>query len=211
VLDRRNESDDSSGRDPGRTRQSPPDRDRFEEVALPHLDSVYRLALSLTGSEAEAHDLVQETFIRAYKAFAGFELRDYGAKPWLFRILYNAFYTLKGRQKRQPALLEDVDFDQFARGSGEREAVDSAAGAFGALNWELVDEEIKSALQRLQPEYRAVLLLWSLEKLSYKEIAEVCDCALGTVMSRLFRARRILARELATYARERRWPTQRCD
>ena len=183
-------------------------KDRFQEIALPHLDSVYRLARSLAVTEAEAEDLLQETFIRAYRAFPGFELRDYGAKPWLFRILYNAFYTLKGRQRRQPTLLDEVDFDQFAHGSGEREVVNPAVGA---LDWEQVDEELKSAVQRLQPEYRAVLLLWSVEGLSYKEIAEVCDCALGTVMSRLFRARRILAKSLADYARERRWPTERCE
>lgn len=108
-------------------------------------------------------------------------------------------------------LLGEVDFDQFADGSGERENWDPAVSALGALDWEQIDEELKSPLQRLQPEYRAVLLLWSLEGLSYKEIAEVCDCALGTVMSRLFRARRILANALADYARERRWPTERCD
>jgi len=186
-------------------------KDRFEEVALPHLDSVYRLARSLADSEAEADDLLQETFVRAYRAFPGFELREYGAKPWLFRILYNAFYTLKGRQRRQPVLLNEVDFDQFAAGSGEREDAEPAIGAQGVPDWEQVDEELKSAVQRLQPEYRAVLLLWSLEGLSYREIAEVCDCALGTVMSRLFRARRILAKALVDYARERRWPTERCD
>ena len=211
MLGGRNESDGSSERASGSKRRAAVDRDRFEEVALPHLDSVYRLARSLTRSEAEAQDLVQETYIRAYRAFSGFELREYGPKPWLFRILYNAFYTLRGRQKRQPTLLDDVDFDQFAHGSGDREDVDLASGAFGVLNWEQIDDEIKSALERLQPEYRAVLLLWSFEDLSYKEIAEVCDCALGTVMSRLFRARRILARELVDYARERRWPTKRCD
>ena len=211
MLRSQNGSDDSSER----SETNPPGgssmKDRFEEIALPHLDSVYRLARSLAGTEAEAEDLLQETFIRAYRAFPGFELRDYGARPWLFRILYNAFYTLKGRQRRQPTLLSEVDFDQFADGSGERENWDPTASALGALDWEQIDEELKSALQRLQPEYRAVLLLWSLEGLSYKEIAEVCDCALGTVMSRLFRARRILAKALVDYARERRWPTERCD
>ena len=78
--------------------------ERFAEIALPHLDAVYRLARALASSEAEAEDLVQETWVRAYNGFAGFELRAHGARPWLFRILYNTFYTLKGKQRREPAL-----------------------------------------------------------------------------------------------------------
>ena len=209
MLGRQSEPEDSPNRSGASPNEGASLRTRFEEIALPHLDSVYRLARSLAGTEAEADDLLQETFIRAYRAFEGFELREYGAKPWLFRILYNAFYTLKGRQRRQPALLGDVDFDQFAHGSGGHEDANPIGGAIGALNWEHFDEEIKSAVEQLQPEFRTALLLWSVEGLSYKEIALVCDCALGTVMSRLFRARRLMAKQLEKYARDRRWPTKR--
>jgi len=224
VLGRRSEPDDSRDRSDRTPLKGPCDKDRFEEIALPHLDSVYRLARSLTGAEAEADDLLQETFIRAYRAFSGFELREYGAKPWLFRILYNAFYTLKGRQRRQPALLGDVDLDQFAHGGGGQTDAAPTGGAMDGervvdwdhvldwervADWEQFDEEIKSAVGQLQPEFRSVLWLVSVERLSYKEIAQVCDCALGTVMSRLYRARRLMAKQLGNYARTRRWPTKR--
>ncbi len=81
----------------------------------------------------------------------------------------------------------------------------------GTLNWEQLDDEVKSAVERLRPEHRATLLLWSIEGLSYKEIAEVCECALGTVMSRLYRARRLLGRDLQGYAKERKWPNKRFE
>ncbi|MGD2108766.1 MAG: sigma-70 family RNA polymerase sigma factor [Phycisphaerae bacterium] len=181
-------------------------RARFEEVALPHLDAVYRTARVLGSDEAEADDLVQETFTRALRAFGGFELREYGARPWLLRILRNVFYTRKGRERREPTLLDDVDFDHFA---DELLDPDVDPAAADSINWDHFDEELKAAVAQLQPEYRAVLLLWSIEGLSYKEIAAVCDCALGTVMSRLYRARQLLGRKLRDYARERKIDTQR--
>lgn len=183
-------------------------RERFSEVVLPHLDAVYRLARSLAANADEAEDLVQETFVRAYQGFARFELREYGAKPWLFRILHNAFYTRVGRKKRDPVLLGEADADQISREVPVESGVDER---FENLSWEGFDEEIKAAVERLPSEFRSVLLLWSLEDLSYKEIAEVCDCALGTVMSRLYRARQLLGRELRRYACERKWPTERFD
>ena len=180
----------------------------FEAVALPHLDAVYRMARALAGDAAEAEDLAQETFVRAFRAFDGFELREYGARPWLMRILHNAFYTFKGKQRRGPTLLDDVDFDHFEDELSDLEVESSATAS---INWDHVDEELKIAVNQLQPEYRAVLLLWAIEGLSYKEIAEVCDCALGTVMSRLYRARQLLGRKLRLYARERKLDTERFE
>lgn len=187
---------------------TPATKARFEKVALPHLDAVYRMARVLAFDTAEADDLVQETFTRALRAFDRFELREYGAKPWLLRILHNVFYTARGRQRRRPTLLDDVDFDHFA---DELDAATLEPGSADAVNWELFDEELKIAVEQLQPEYRSVLLLWSIEGLSYKEIAEVCDCALGTVMSRLYRARQLVGKQLAEYARGRGINTERFD
>jgi len=140
------------------------------------------------------------------RAFAGFELREYGARPWLLRILRNVFYTRKGRQRREPTLLDDVDFDHFA---DELWDADVEGADAESIDWDQFDEELKAAIAQLQPEYRAVLLLWAIEGLSYKEIADVCDCALGTVMSRLYRARQLLGRKLRDYARERKIDTKR--
>lgn len=179
---------------------------RFEAIALPHLDAVYRIAQALGSDAAEADDLVQETFVRAFRAFERFELREYGARPWLLRILHNVFYTMKGRERREPTLLDDVDFDHFADGLNDNGSDWSSAEA---VNWDYFDQEVKTAVAQLQPEYRSVLLLWSIEGLSYREIAEVSDCALGTVMSRLFRARQSLRRLLCGYARERKLGAER--
>lgn len=183
-------------------------RARFEKLALPHLAAVYRMACVLTRDSVEAEDLAQETFIRAFRAFGRFELRDYGTRPWLLRILHNVFYTARGKRHKEPRLLDDIDFDHFA---DELDGAAADPGSAENINWECFDEELKSAVNQLRPEYRAVLLLWSIEGLSYKEIAEVCDCALGTVMSRLYRARQLLGRWLQEYARDRKLNTKRFD
>ena len=172
-------------------------RKRFETVALPHLDAVHRMARRLSAAEGEADDLVQETFMRAYRAFGSFELREYGAKPWLLKILHNVVYTRRGQVRRQPSLLDDADFDNFA-GQVAQEPLDVLVD--GDVNWELFDQELKWAVEELQPEYRTVLVLWALEDLSYREIATVCDCPIGTVMSRLYRARQQVGPRLVEFA-----------
>ncbi len=169
--------------------------ERFEKLALVHLDNVFRMACRLARDESEAEDLVQETFIRAFRAFPRFELRDHGVKPWLLKILHNCFYTHRGRLKRQPITLDDATMEQFGEAASE-----SSPGVVGAVDWDAIDDEVKQAVDSLQEEYRVVLLLWSFEELSYREIAEICECPVGTVMSRLFRARRLLADKLADFA-----------
>ncbi len=178
----------------------------FEQIAMPHLDAVYRMARQLARNTEVAEDLVQETFLRAFRAFGDFQLRDYGAKPWLLKILHNAFYTNRSKEAKQPRLMDELDFDNIAK---ELEAVGPEELTIEDLNWDDFDEEIKSAVDSLQPEYRTVVLIWSLEGLSYKEIAEVCHCPVGTVMSRLYRARRSLGQKLAEYARQRGIPSER--
>lgn len=178
----------------------------FEAVALPHLDAVYRMARRLAATEAEAEDLVQETFVKALRAFDRFELREFGAKPWLLRILHNTYYSQRQRTGRQPSLLDDVDFDIFS-GELDAEMLDRLPGEIE--DWESFDEEIKRAVQQLAPEYRNVLLLWAFEDLTYKEIASICDCKVGTVMSRLYRARQLVSQKLANYVKERNVSSRR--
>ena len=172
----------------------------FREMALAELDSVYRMAMHLTHHPDEAADLVQETYLKALKAEDRFELRypDKGVRPWLFKILHNAFYTRKGRQKREPTIADDL-----APRSVESE-LDSPPPAWdlASLDWEQVDDRLKHAIEELPDHYREVLLLWAVEGLKYKEIAEVLGVALGTVMSRLYRARANLSQDLAEYAAE---------
>lgn len=174
---------------------------RFEAVALSHLDLVYRVARCLAGNAHEAEDLTQETFLRAHRAFSKFDLRAYGAKPWLLRILHNVYLTRRGQSHRGPSLLDDVSLDDFA---SEIEQEPEALLTGEDVNWEEFDEEVKAAVEKLPSEYKTVLLLWSLGDLSYKEIAHVLECAMGTVMSRLYRARQMLNASLAEYARRHR-------
>lgn len=171
--------------------------ERFERHCLPNLDAVFRLARRLARDDSEADDLVQETFVRAFCAFERFELREYGVKPWLLKILHNVFYTQRGKMRKQPTLLDDVDFDQFTAELDRLPEETSIAN----IDWEQIDQDLKRAVDSLLPEYRVVLLLWSFEDMSYKQIAEVCACPVGTVMSRLYRARRLLGEKLAGFAR----------
>jgi RNA polymerase sigma-70 factor, ECF subfamily len=173
---------------------------RFEEVVLCHLNLLYRVAFRLCGNADEAEDIVQETCLRAHRAFGGFELREYGAKPWLLKILHNTFVTRRQQARRAPSLMSEADLDDLA-GAVQREPLVGITE--GKVNWEEFDEELKSAVEALAPEYRSALVLWAMGDLSYKEIAEVLDCALGTVMSRLHRARQMLMKSLGEYAARR--------
>ena len=179
---------------------------RFEQLALPHLDGLHRFACTLTRNSVEADDLVQETFIRAFRGFGSFELREFGARPWLMRIMYNAFYSVIGRRRHEPTLAKDIDFDHFAE---ELTGAPTEPLTAADLNWDYFDEELKQAVQGLQAEYQTVLLLWAIDRLTYSEIAQVCGCPVGTVMSRLYRARQILGRRLQTYVRDRKLNTER--
>lgn len=162
------------------------------------MDSVYRMAMHLSRHPDEAADLVQETYFKALKAEGRFELREQGVRPWLFKILHNNFYTHYRKKKREPTIADDLIQDNVA---GE---LDSPPPAWDLehLDWEQVDDRLKHAIDELPDHYREVLLLWAVEGLKYREIAEVLDVALGTVMSRLYRARSILSEKLAELAAE---------
>lgn len=178
-------------------------RREFDDDVLVHLDAVFRVARRLARDDSEAEDLVQETFIRAFRAFERFEMRDHGVKPWLFKILHNVFYTHRRKVGKQPTQPGDEVLDRMAsppvRDGGAPSGIDE-------IDWDAIDDELKRAVDDLPAEYRMVLLLWSFCEMSYKEIAEVCDCAVGTVMSRLYRARRQLEAKLAVFARAENVP-----
>ncbi len=172
----------------------------FRELALAEMDSVYRMAMSLARHPDEAADLVQETYLKALKAEHRFELQDpdKGVRPYLFKILHNNFYTRVGKKKREPTLGDDLPEE------GSLGEVDAPPPAWdlASLDWEQVDDRLKHAIEELPDHYREVLLLWAVEGLKYREVAEVLDVALGTVMSRLYRARSILSEKLSELASE---------
>jgi RNA polymerase sigma-70 factor, ECF subfamily len=171
-------------------------RKEFERLVLDAVPSLFRVALRLTSNRATAEDLVQETLLRAYKSFDHVEIRDFGLRPWLFKILHHLFFNERTAEKRHHVLAAEPTWELMADQHPDPwPEIDLAH-----LNWEQFDEEIKHGVEALAPEYRIVLLLWALEQMNYKEIAAVCNIPEGTVMSRLFRARKELAVKLAGYA-----------
>ena len=175
------------------------DRKEFENISLPHLDAIYRMAMQLARHPDDAQDLVQETYLRALRASDRYEQQGGGIRPWLFKILHNVFYSRVDKAKRQAKFVDDLE----QRPGGEP-APDEATPAWSLadLDWEQVDDRLKSAIDNLKPEYASVLLLWGVEGLKYREIAEIQEIPIGTVMSRLHRARSILAEQLAEFAEE---------
>jgi RNA polymerase sigma-70 factor, ECF subfamily len=171
------------------------DSQAFRQLALAQLDALYRMAMHLTRNSDEAQDLVQETYLKAFAAAERFELRDGGLKPWLFKILHNSFYTRISRRQREATPVQDM---------APLSAVNDepACWDLSTLDWEQVDDRLKRAIDDLPPHYREVLLLWAVEGLKYREIADVLDVALGTVMSRLYRVRAILSHQLSDLAAE---------
>lgn len=168
---------------------------QFEEEAYPLLDALYRTALRMTGQAAAAEDLVQETMIKAYKNLHRFE-RGTNFRAWLFRILTNNFINEVRRKGRAP---QAMDFAEADPGAPEREAAYFTVDDLAQLRERLGDASAQ-ALEKVPTDFRLVFLLSTFEDFSYKEIAEIVGAPIGTVMSRLFRARKILREELYEYA-----------
>jgi RNA polymerase sigma-70 factor (ECF subfamily) len=177
--------------------------DPFETEALSFLDALYRTALRMTRSEADAEDLVQETYIRAFRFREQFTPGT-NLKAWLFRILTNTFINTYRRRQSQPEFteLEGVDeFSLYKRMSDLRTSSGVGNPETEFLDG-LVDSEVKDALGELPEKFRQVVLL-DVEGFSYKEIAEMLDIPIGTVMSRLHRGRKFLQKRLLDLAQQR--------
>ncbi len=176
--------------------------DPFETEALSYLDALYRTGLRMTRSEADAEDLVQETYIRAFRFREQFTAGT-NLKAWLFRILTNTFINSYRRKRAQPEFteLEGVDeFSLYRRMSDARSASASPDPERELLDG-IVDTEVKEALMELPEKFRSVVLL-DVEGFSYKEIAEMLGIPIGTVMSRLHRGRKFLQKRLLEHAQE---------
>jgi RNA polymerase sigma-70 factor (ECF subfamily) len=171
-------------------------RAAFEREALVHLDTLYRVALRLTGNPADADDLVQETMLKAYKAWDQYQ-QGTNAKGWLLTILRNAFINEYRRRVRHP---ETVDVDTIEPYAVFSEVQDEDPE--GAFFDRIVDAEVLRAIDELPVSFREAVVLSDVEGLSYQEIARILKVPVGTVKSRLFRGRQALQRKLYRYAVE---------
>lgn len=178
------------------------DRRSFESQVLPHLDALYRFALHLGGERMRAEDLVQETMLRAIRAWEQFEPGT-NIRAWLMTILRNQFLTECRKSRRTPTLhLEDANPLEIYQVVGE-------ADPEGTFFSQIIDEQVLNAIDALPPDYRAALVLSDMERMSYAEIAEVLGIPPGTVKSRISRARRHLQAALVDYAVESGYLTAR--
>ena len=175
---------------------------RFDRDALPFLDQLYAAALRMTRNPADAEDVVQETFAKAYGSFHQFRPGT-NLKAWLYRILTNTYINSYRKKQREPQLSdgENVEDWQLARAESHTSSGLKSAETVALEN--LPDSDVKDALQQLAPDFRLAVFLADVEGFSYKEIAEIMGTPIGTVMSRLNRGRTQLRKLLADYARDR--------
>ena len=167
--------------------------ERFEADALVHMDSVYRSALYMAENESDAQDLVQDTYLRAYRFFDKFE-EGTNCKAWLLKILRNTFINTIRRGNRQLKVIHLAEMEDH--GLELSSDINTEDGIFG----DLFDDEIVAAMNELPLEYRTAVLLADIEMLPYKEISDIIGCPIGTVMSRLHRGRKLLRKSLGDYA-----------
>jgi RNA polymerase sigma-70 factor (ECF subfamily) len=180
------------------------EQSRFVDDTMEFMPSLYTAAMRMTRNKQDAEDLVQETYLKAYRAYGSFEAGTY-LKAWLYRILTNSYINSYRRQQRRPeeSDVEDIeDLYLYHRLSGsegakaERSAEDEVLDRF-------TDDDVKGAIEALPEAFRMAVILADVEGFSYKEIAEITDVPIGTVMSRIHRGRRALQKTLTTYGLER--------
>ena len=163
-------------------------RDDFLRLAMEQLDAVDRVARSLARDGATADDLVQETYLRAMRAHEPFNLHEFGIRPWLLRILHNTHINREKRERRQPRAMEANALEASASPVESTPLTPPPPLQRGSFD----DEELNAALDQLPADLRTILILWAVDELSYKEMAHVLEIPIGTVMSRVYRARQKL-------------------
>ena len=171
----------------------------FEAEALPHMDLLYNFALRTTGNVDDARDLLQETYLKAYRFWNKYE-KGTNIRAWLFRIMKNSYINRYRKETREPNKVDYDDVENFYDSirSSSTDTNDLQERFFGGL----LGDEVTTALQSLPEEFRTVVILCDIEGLTYEEIAEFLECPIGTVRSRLHRGRKLLQAQLFEYAKK---------
>lgn len=170
---------------------------QFEREAIAHCDFLYRFSLRMMGNPADAGDLVQETYLKAYRFWERYELGT-NIRAWLFRILKNSCINLYKKKSTEP---DSVEYCETSKPATSHHVAANANNLEDLLFSNLLDDDVAGAVSGLPEDYRTVVILCDIEGLTYEEIAHFVDCPLGTVRSRLHRGRRILHSKLFDYAK----------
>ncbi len=176
------------------------DREDFEREAMPYLPSLYNTAYRLARNSEDAEDLVQETFLRAYRSFEQFTPGT-NLKAWLFRILRNAFINEYRKKKAAPQEEDFAGIEESFESRIDGDRMPSIKNPEQQALEGALDERVQKAIDALPPDYRMAVVLADLEGFSYREIADILEVPIGTVMSRLYRGRKLLEEELLRFAR----------
>ena len=181
------------------------DQATFAEDAMPLMDGLYSAAMRMTRNAADAEDLVQETYLKAYRAYERFEVGT-NLKAWMYRILTNSYINDYRKKQRRPdeSDIDDVEDLFLYRRLGGAETATLSRSAEDELMDLFGEDEVKVALEDLPEHYRLPIVLADVEVFAYKEIAEILDVPIGTVMSRLHRGRKQLQKRLYAFAEEHR-------
>ena len=180
------------------------DQARFSEEAMEYMPALYTAALRMTRNASDAEDLVQETYLKAYRGYPSFA-EGTNLKAWLYKILTNSYINSYRSKQRRPEQsdIEDVEDLYLYRRLGGLEAASAGRSAEEEVLEHFTDDDVKAALESLPEQFRMAVLLSDVEGFSYKEIADITGVPIGTVMSRLHRGRKLLQKALHDYGLER--------
>jgi RNA polymerase sigma-70 factor (ECF subfamily) len=173
----------------------------FEAAAMPFIDALYNTAYRMTRNSEDAEDLVQETYLKAYRYYDKFE-EGTNFKAWLFKIMKNTFINNSRKRQQAPALSDFADIEESFESQVSEDVARQIKNPEEEFLENVLDEDVQRALDKLPPDYRMVVILADLEGFSYKEIADILEVPVGTVMSRLYRGRRLLEAAMLEFARE---------
>ena len=181
----------------------------FEELFLPLLDNLYSIALRMTRNEKDAEDLVQETYLKAFRFFHRFE-RGTNARAWVLTILTNTFRTRYRKKKQEPSMVDFEAVENFCLAdemvkeiTASDKSVAQGAEIVTAILKDYVSDDVIEALENVPEQFRMAVLLSDVEGFSYQEISEILGISVGTVKSRIFRGRKILQKQLWEFAKQR--------